>query len=102
MSRRSRYQDALAFTGADGGEPIFRGFRPREIAPATGVIEHTVSAGERLDALARHYYNDDRLWWRIVDANPEALYGDDLVRESASELRPSMIGRVIRIPKARE
>ena len=48
-------------------------------------------AGDRLDLLARHYYNDDRLWWRIVDANPESLYGGDLLTEE-------MEGQVLLIP----
>jgi len=54
-----------------------------------------VQAGDRLDLLARHYYNDDRLWWRITDANPDFLYAGDMVLEG-------MEGRVILIPKAKE
>ncbi len=91
----SRYDKARAFgLRADETEP-FAGVRAREIGAATGVVEHTLSAGDRLDLLARHYYNDDRLWWRIVDANPEFLNGADLL---ASELE----GTVIVIPRARE
>ncbi len=93
-----------------GGATPFPGVRPRAIAPTPGVIEHTVRAGDRLDLLARHYYNDDRLWWRIVDANPEFFYGGDLVREEevgdqGSPPEPprleSMVGRTILIPRAR-
>ena len=84
------------------------------------MIEHTVRIGDRLDLLARHYYNDGRQWWRILDANPEFLHADDavlgktLVQEGdrlvevdrpeagAVVVRPSMVGRVIVIPRARE
>lgn len=116
----SRYADARLFeTDARSGER-FAGVRPRTIGPAPGVIEHTVRAGDRLDLLARNYYNDARLWWRIVDANPEYFYGADLLRERAVVLeagelseertpvpdalivRPDMVGRVILIPRARE
>ena len=83
------------------------------------VIEHEVTAGDRLDLLALHYYQNDRLWWRIADANPEFLFAGPLVFETLPEddlppldsltpeertaatrnLRP---GSVILIPKARE
>lgn len=91
----SRYDKARAFgPRADETEP-FAGVRAREIGTATGVVEHTLAAGDRLDLLARHYYNDDRLWWRIVDANPEFLNGADM-------LAPELEGTVIVIPRARE
>lgn len=92
LMRGSRYEGVKPFAaGAESGA-AFHGLRPRPIAPATGVIEHVVRDGDRLDSLARHYYNDDRLWWRIVDANPEALSDDDLL----------VPGNVILIPRARE
>jgi nucleoid-associated protein YgaU len=107
----SRYEKAKAFTSQDGGAALFAGVRPRVIPATPGVIEHTVQAGDRLDLLARHYYNDDRLWWRIVDANTEVFYGGDLVRENevrdadAPATDPprleSMVGRSIVIPRAR-
>jgi len=99
----SRYEKARPFTAGNDGKVPFRGVRPRVIAPTLGVIEHTVQAGDRLDLLARHYYNDDRLWWRIVDANTEIFYGGDLVREHAVDppYLESMVGRTIVIPRAR-
>jgi len=117
----SRYHQARLFTAAAGAPAPFPGVRPREIGPAPGIIEHTVRAGDRLDLLARHYYNDDRLWWRIADANPAFFFGGDLVQEKtlvvddegglraqdspepgAQVVAASMLGRVILIPKARE
>ncbi len=95
LHKDSRYKNNQTFTPAEDGSQEFAGMRPRTIGPATGVVEHRVKAGDRLDLLARHYYNDDRLWWRIVDANPEVLYGGDLVV-------PEMEGQAILIPRARE
>lgn len=86
----SRYEDARPFEGAD-----FTGVRAREIGPATGVIEHVIKTGDRLDLIARHYYNDSRLFWRILDANPDILFGGDL------ELS-DMEGEIILVPKAKE
>ncbi len=95
FQKGSRYEKAHLFESKEDGTDVFDGIRSREIDPATGVIQHTIKAGDRLDLLARHYYNDDRLWWRIVDANPEFLYGGDVVLEE-------MEGRMILIPKVRE
>jgi len=92
FDRRSRYRDARAFAEADDRTGVFRGTRPRVIGQATGVIEHQVRAGDRLDLLARHYYNNNRLWWRIVDANPEFLYAGDVVLDD-------MLGKAILIPR---
>jgi nucleoid-associated protein YgaU len=95
FQKGSRYANARLFNPAPDGETAFAGLRPRPIGPSTGVIEHVVKAGERLDLLARHYYNDNRLWWRIVDANPAYLFGADMLLEE-------MEGQIILIPKARE
>lgn len=95
LQKGSRYAKSRAFDPAPDGETVFEGIRPRDIETATGVIEHVIQAGDRLDLLAGHYYNDDRLWWRIVDANSEFLFGGDMVLDA-------MAGQVVLIPKARE
>jgi nucleoid-associated protein YgaU len=87
----SRYAPAATFTPAAGVPPGL--IRPRPIASLPGVIEHTLSGGDRLDLLARHYYNDPRRWWRIVDANPEVVCGADIEA-------PGQLGNVIQIPAA--
>lgn len=116
IRKGSRYEKARSFAAAEGETDAFPGIRPRAIGPATGVIEHTVRSGDRLDLLARHYYNDGRLWWRIFDANPEILYGGDAVVETERDTESngetdesseppeveSMVGRTIVIPRARE
>ncbi len=86
----SRYEAARRFEGAD-----FEGVRPRDMGPSTGVVEHVIQVGDRLDLLARHYYNDSRLFWRILDANPDILFGGDV---ELSEVE----GEILLIPKAKE
>ena len=90
----SRYEQARTFEPAEDGSQ-FPCVRWREIGPASGVIEHVVKSGDRLDLLARHYYNDDRLWWRIADANPEFVHAGLMLAEDR-------IGQVILIPRAKE
>ena len=95
LTKKSRYKNSPRFTPLADGTEVFNGVRARQIGSATGVIEHEVSADDRLDHLARHYYNDDRLWWRIVDANPQFSFAPDMLAEE-------MAGRVILIPKVKE
>ena len=108
---KSRYRKTRSFSAPDGGEVPFRGLRPRSIGPATGLVEHTLREGDRLDHLARHYYNDDRLWWRILDANPQIVFGGGLLpvedwrptgsSESSSD-DESLVGQIILIPRGEE
>jgi nucleoid-associated protein YgaU len=94
LLKGSRYENVRAFEpGEDGSR--FPGVRPRAIGTTTGVVEHVVKSGDRLDLLARHYYNDDRLWWRIADANPEFIHADMMLAEV-------QVGQIILIPRARE
>lgn len=94
LLKNSRYQPARAFVAAED-RPLFSGIRARALGPAAGVIEHMVATGERLDGLAYHYYNDSRLWWRILDANPDVLFGGDLLLDDFA-------GQTLLIPRARE
>lgn len=93
--KRSRYQDVKPFLGQAGKAPLFKGGRAREIGQATGVLEYTVKADDRLDLLALYFYVDSRKWWRILDANPEILFGPDLSLDE-------YIGATILIPRATE
>lgn len=95
FTKKSRYKNASLFHADAQGKTVFPGIRPREIAMTQGVIEHEIKHDDRLDNLARHYYNDDRLWWRIVDANPELLNGQSI-------MEAAMAGQVILIPKVKE
>jgi nucleoid-associated protein YgaU len=96
----SRYAQARDFEPAADGSR-FAGVRPRQIGPAAGVVEHVVKSGDRLDLLARHYYNDDRLWWRIAEANPEFAHAEQMLDQPAGG-ENSRLGQVIIIPRAKE
>ena len=87
----SRYETSRSFSG----DTDFNGFRERKLSTAPGVVEHTMLHSDRLDQLANDYYKEDRRWWRVLDANPEFLYGFDLFDKD-------MQGDVIVIPTSRE
>lgn len=93
--KNSRYRVARRFEPDEQGLVRCRGVRPRPIGPAPGVLEHLVKEGDRLDLLARHYYNDTRLWWRIIDANPDLVGGVEISLADR-------VGDMILIPKAQE
>lgn len=93
--KNSRYKEARRFESDDLGEVRCKGTRPREIGAALGVLEHVIQEGDRLDLLARHYYSDARLWWRILDANPDLHSGVEVSLKHRA-------GEVILIPKAKE
>ncbi len=92
----SRYEKSAIFSSSLDQKIPFAGVRARDIGDATGVIEHEIKEGDRLDHLARNYYNNDRLWWRILDANPHISYGADLI------LYKKYSGQVLLIPRESE
>jgi hypothetical protein len=103
LAKGSRYGNIPPFTAVTG-RPAFAGLRPRPVPETPGVVEHVITTGERLDLIARHYYDDDRSWWRIVDANPWLLHErrSDGTTVFAAHLHLSGLeGRVILIPKGR-
>lgn len=93
--KNSRYKDARRFEADAAGEIRCKGVRPREIGAAVGVVEYVVREGDRLDLLASHYYGDPRLWWRILDANPDLGGAVEISLKDRA-------GEVILIPKAKE
>ncbi|MEK6210032.1 MAG: hypothetical protein AABM64_06620 [Pseudomonadota bacterium] len=93
ITKSSRYEKAVQFRTEPTDPRPFRGIRPRAIGPARGVLEHSLREGERHDWLAAHYYNEQRLWWRILDANPDVLYAGDLARRDAAD--PLLIPRPV-------
>jgi len=95
IEKRSRYESAREFAGENDKEPVFGGIRPRKIGPAAGVLEYTVKEGDRLDLLSLHFYNNTRRWWRILDANPQIIFGADLMLSE-------YIGETILIPRSTE
>ena len=95
IAKGSRYESAKEFAGENGKEPVFGGIRPRKIGPATGILEYTVKEGDRLDLLSLHFYNNTRRWWRILDANPQIIFGADLMLSEYA-------GETILIPRSTE
>ena len=87
----SRYENTSLF----GSESGFQGFRERSLKSSPGILEHTVLHTDRIDLLAQSYYQNDRRWWRVMDANAEFLCGFELVDDE-------MHGDVIAIPSSRE
>ncbi|WP_198264480.1 hypothetical protein [sulfur-oxidizing endosymbiont of Gigantopelta aegis] len=87
----SRYENTTAFSEASQ----FKGYRERQLNLPDGILEHTVLHTDRIDLLANAYYKSNRRWWRIMDANPEFLYGFELLDDD-------MQGDVIAIPASRE
>ncbi len=92
VAKNSRYARAKQFVFDADETIVFRGIRPRPISTAEGIMEHVVKQGERLDILSLYYYNNAHMWWRIVDANPDILFGGELALEQH-------IGSVILIPR---
>ncbi|MEL6884228.1 MAG: hypothetical protein AAFP87_06940 [Pseudomonadota bacterium] len=71
--KNSRYAQSRIFDSDPEGRVDFRGIRPRDIPETPAVLEHGQTEGDRPDIMANNYYQADRAWWRIVDANPEFL-----------------------------
>ena len=95
IEKGSRYENARVFAGNNGKAPVFGGIRPRNIGSAAGVLEYTLKEGDRLDLLSLHFYNNTHKWWRILDANPQIIFGADLMLSK-------YVGETILIPRSME
>jgi nucleoid-associated protein YgaU len=93
IDKGSRYNSSEGFTAESGKDPVFNGIRPRKFTPAEGVLEYTIKEGDRLDLIALHFYNNSQKWWRILDANPQIIFGADLMMDK-------YIGETILIPRS--
>lgn len=61
---------------------------PIRFLPSTpATYRHTMSANERLDLLAYHFYSNPEKFWLIADANPQ-MDPDDLLQVGLSVLIP--------------
>ena len=100
----SAYEFTPIFEPTDDGGDVFRGLRARRIRRPVPILEHTVALKERLDSLAQHYYGDSRSWYRIVEANPDVVFPEDLLFEPlpVEENGRERLGAVILIPRRRE
>ena len=53
--------------------------------------------GDRLDLLAKSYYNDVNLWWVISSANPDIIRKDSYALKPNLEIRiPANIDRILK------
>ena len=69
LSIYSRYA-ALDVVEVDGVVTLVQRSPDRAIIPEPDSILHVVTGGETIDGLAKMYYGNEELWWRIADANP--------------------------------
>jgi hypothetical protein len=93
VKRVSRYDNSPNFQPDALGRSKFRGLKPRAVARTQGVLEYSVSGGDRLDLLGTRFFNDDRRWWRIADANAGFLFPFDMTLDASPLAKPDAIGR---------
>ena len=100
----SFYEKSPLFEENDQGELVFKGIRARERHTPEPILEHSLTAGARLDSLAQNYYADARAWRRIADANPDILFAEDLIyeREPDEHGRLERLGELRLIPGRRD
>ncbi len=102
----SAYEFTPLFEPDDEGRQVFRGVRARRLRKPDPVLEHTVAMKNRLDSLAQEYFAQSRDWRWIAEANPDALFPEDLVWDTdeatIDEDGRERIGAVIVIPRRRE
>ena len=58
-----------------------------EIPVAENDIYIISKTTDRLDLLAKDYYNDVRLWWIISKANPNKIQRDSLFLDAGQQIR---------------
>jgi hypothetical protein len=68
----SRFADLPLFdvVAPDGSRRHVVGLRLPRPRPGTPIGRHVLREGEGVDLLAREFYGDEGLWWRLLDANP--------------------------------
>jgi phage tail protein X len=89
----------LTVTAPDGTRRQVIGLPLRRPPAAEEPVRHRLVQGELIDALARRYYGDEGLWWRILDANP-AVYPLDF--EPGELLAVPLPGPATRATRARK
>jgi hypothetical protein len=63
----------LQVTAPDGSTRRVVALRLLRVPLDDSLGRHLVLQGEELDLLARRFYGDEGLWWRLLDANPLAF-----------------------------
>ncbi|MEM7271189.1 MAG: hypothetical protein AAF401_18275 [Pseudomonadota bacterium] len=114
----SAYELTPLFEPLDDGEVVFRGLRARRQRKPEPVLEHTVALKDRLDSLGQEYFAQPRDWRWLVEANPDVLFPEDLLWDTAppvfnedgdlvdpgteDEHGRELTGNVIIVPRRRE
>ena len=100
----SYYQDVPVFEPVEDGTRPFKGVRARPVPAPESVLEHAVSAGDRLDTVAQHYYAEPRDWRRLADCNARYLFLEDALYDpgSGSDIQTDQLGNTVLIPRRRE
>jgi hypothetical protein len=100
----SYYENVPLFEPDEEGRSVFAGVQPRPMAKVEPVLEHSVALKERLDSVAHHYYAQSRDWRRIAEANPDALFAEDLLYEPepVEENGRERLGSVVLIARRKE
>ncbi|MDR1993879.1 MAG: hypothetical protein LBQ98_10405 [Nitrososphaerota archaeon] len=92
-SRYAQIEDASITT--EQGEIVK--YKRRRFLPdgtkMTLLQEVTITAGDRLDNISGRVLGDSELFWRICDANNNAMYPFDLVGKVGTVLRIASQGR---------
>ena len=76
LKKGSRYEKVRVYNyvhDTKGVLPTFIRRRPLVISPDSEVIRYQVIQGDTLDYLAYQYLGDTRLWWVILEVNPQYL-----------------------------
>ncbi len=68
----SRYAELpmLDTAAPDGGERRVLALRLERPAEPVEAVPYRLRHGETVELLARRFFGDERLWWRLLDANP--------------------------------
>lgn len=100
----SYYENVPLFEPDEEGRSVFAGVQARPMARVEPVLEHSVALKERLDSVAQHYYAQPRDWRRLAEANPDALFAEDLLYEPVpiADNGSERIGSVVLIPRRKE
>jgi hypothetical protein len=75
----SIYELTPLFEPDETGKTVFKGLRSRRLRNPEPVLEHTVAVRNRLDSMAHEYYAESRDWRWLAEANPDALFPEDLL-----------------------
>jgi hypothetical protein len=91
----NRYQ-GVEIINDQYGHRYYRDVKYPDIPLSSDDIYIMTDFTDRLDLIARDYYNDVTLWWVVAVANAEFISADSLYVPAATQLRiPTDVGSII-------